>query len=111
MTIYCQNCGKDTTAKPVSFYGNVVCGEPCRKDLFERSIARDTPPDAGSTWFCPHCGGKNPLADPKKDLRPNCVSCGKALDPASAAPPKKGGCLAVLALVALPMLGALLLGS
>ena len=59
-------------------------------------------------YRCPHCSAENPIADPKKESRPNCSSCGKPLDPASAAPPKKKGCLGALLMVALPVLGALL---
>lgn len=102
MTVYCQNCGKDTTEKQLTFYGNVICSEACKKDLSERVYFRDTPPEPGSTWYCPHCGDENALGDPRKDLRPNCASCGKALDPASATPPKKGGCLGALLLAMLP---------
>jgi len=92
MTVYCQNCGKDTADKPLTFYGNVICSEDCKKVLSERVYFRDTPPDAGSTWFCPHCAAENPLGDPRQELRPNCASCERPLDPASASPPKKGGC-------------------
>lgn len=106
---YCQNCGTSIAGEPVTFYGNVVCGKDCQKDLSERVYFRDDPPEAGSTWFCPHCGEKNPLGDPRKDLRPNCDSCGKPLDPASAAPPGKKGCLGVL-VVGLT-LGALATGA
>ena len=105
-TIYCQNCGKDTAWQSITFYGNVVCSKECQKDLSERVYFRDTPPEPGSVWFCPHCSAKNPLGDPRKNLRPNCVSCGKPLDPASAAPPRKGGCLSVLLLVAPPVSAA-----
>jgi hypothetical protein len=92
MTVYCQNCGKDTADKPLSFYGNVICSEDCKKLLSERVYFRDEPPEAGSTWFCPHCAAENPLGDPRQELRPNCTSCDKPLDPGSASPPKKGGC-------------------
>jgi hypothetical protein len=104
--VYCQNCGKDTAGQSKTFYGNVVCSEACQKNLGERLYFRDTPPEPGSTWFCPHCGGSNPLGDPRKNLRPNCVACGKPLDPASSAPPRKGGCLSVLLLAALPAAAA-----
>ncbi|HEX5009282.1 MAG TPA: hypothetical protein VFY71_02680 [Planctomycetota bacterium] len=103
--IYCQNCGKDTAGQSLTFYGNVVCSKECQKDLSERVYFRDTPPEPGSTWFCPHCGNKNPLGDPRKNLRPSCTSCGKPLDPASAAP-RKSGCLSVLLVLALPALAA-----
>jgi hypothetical protein len=105
-TLYCQDCGKAIAGQPITFYGNVVCSKECQKSLSERVYFRDTPPEPGSTWFCPHCGSKNPLGDPRKNLRPNCGSCGKPLDPASAAPPRKGGCLSVLLVVALPALAA-----
>src|SRR5690349_6318425 len=95
-TVYCQNCGKDTAGKALTFYGNVICSEDCKKRLSERVYFRDTPPEAGSTWYCPHCGKENPLGDPRKDLRPNCTSCKRPLDPASAPPPKKKGCLGAL---------------
>jgi hypothetical protein len=102
MTVYCQNCGTDTADKPLTFYGNVICSEACKKDLSERVYFRDTPPEAGSLWSCPHCGQQNPLGDPRKNLRPSCASCGKTLDPASATPPKKGGCLGALLLALVP---------
>lgn len=98
MTVYCQNCGKDTAGQPLSFYGNVICSEECKKLLSERVYFRDIPPEAGSTWFCPHCAAENPLGDPREELRPDCMACGKGLDPGSAAPPKKGGCMGVLLL-------------
>ena len=101
--VYCQNCGKDTAGAGVTFYGNVLCGEACKKELSERLYFRDTPPEPGSVWYCPHCGAQNPMGDPRKQLRPNCTSCGKPLDPASAAPPKKQGCLGVLVLALLPV--------
>jgi uncharacterized protein (DUF983 family) len=104
MAVYCQNCGKDTTGKVLTFYGNVLCSEECKKQLGERVYFRDTPPEAGSTWFCPHCGAGNPLGDPRKNLRPECGACGRPLDPASAAPPKKGGCLGLLLLAVVPLL-------
>lgn len=110
-TLYCQNCGKDTAGASKTFYGNVVCSEACQKNLGERLYFRDTPPDPGSTWFCPHCGGKNPMGDPKKNLRPNCVTCSKPLDPASSAPPGKGGCMSVLLVVAVPVAAAAWLAS
>ncbi len=96
-TVHCQNCGK-LTDEPVTFYGNVVCGKECQKILSERVYFRDDPPEPGSTWYCPHCGVENPLGDPRKDLRPHCASCEKPLDPASATPPGKSGCLGVLLL-------------
>jgi predicted RNA-binding Zn-ribbon protein involved in translation (DUF1610 family) len=102
MTVYCQNCGKDTAGKALTFYGNVICSEECKKLLSERVYFRDTPPEPGSTWYCPHCGKQNPLGDPRKNLRPNCASCGRPLDPASAPPPKSKGCLGALLLVLLP---------
>ena len=102
MTVYCQNCGKDATAKPHTFYGNVLCSEECKKQLGERLYFRDTPPEPGSTWFCPHCAAQNPLGDPRKNLRPNCTACGKPLDPASAAPPRGRGCLSLLLVAAVP---------
>lgn len=95
---YCQDCGKPIAGEPVGFYGNVLCSEACRKHLSERVYFRDDPPEPGSTWYCPHCGVQNPLGDPKKDLRPSCTSCGRPLDPGSAAPPGKGGCLSVIVL-------------
>ena len=98
---YCQWCGKDITGAERTFYGNVVCGEECREGLAEAVYFRDGPPDEGATWHCPHCAAENPIADPKKEQRPDCTSCGKPLDPASAAPPKKGGCLGVWLMVAL----------
>ena len=92
-----QNCGKAFgDAEPKTFYGNVICSEQCQKELGERVYFRDDPPEPGSIWYCPHCGSENPLADPKVNLRPNCTSCDKPLDPDSAAPPKKGGCLVLL---------------
>ena len=97
-TVYCQNCGKDTAGEPLTFYGNVLCSEACKKDLSERVYFRDDPPEPGSTWFCPHCAAENPLGDPRKELRPSCASCSKPLDPASATPPGKGGCLSLLLL-------------
>lgn len=101
--VFCQNCGKDTTGSERTFYGNVLCGEPCREKLAEMIYFRDGPPDPNGTWFCPHCGKPNPLGDPRTQMRPDCNSCGKPLDPASSAPPKmKKGCLM---LVALPLLG------
>jgi hypothetical protein len=100
--VYCQNCGKDTAGAGVTFYGNVLCGEACKKDLSERLYFRDTPPEPGSVWYCPHCGGQNPMGDPRKQLRPNCTQCGKPLDPASAAPPGKQGCLGLLVVALLP---------
>ncbi len=103
MAVYCQNCGKDTSGKALTFYGNVLCSEACKKQLGERVYFRDTPPEPGSSWFCPHCGAGNPLGDPRKNLRPECGACGKPLDPASAAPPRKGGCLGALLLVLLPL--------
>jgi len=101
--VYCQNCGKDTAGTAVTFYGNVLCGEACRKDLSERLYFRDTPPEPGSVWYCPHCGGQNAMGDPRKQLRPNCSQCGKPLDPASATPPRKQGCLGLLLLLAVPL--------
>ena len=101
--VYCQNCGKDTGGTAVTFYGNVLCGEACRKDLSERLYFRDTPPEPGSVWYCPHCGGQNPMGDPRKQLRPSCAQCGKPLDPASATPPRKQGCLGLLLLLAVPL--------
>ena len=98
-TLYCQNCGKDITGQEKTFYGNVICGEPCREELAAAIYFRDGPPDEGATWFCPHCAAQNPIADPRQEMRPNCVSCGRPLDPASAPPPKgKGGCLGVVLL-------------
>ena len=97
-TVYCQECGKQTEGEPITFYGNVVCSKACQKSLSERVYFRDDPPEPGSNWFCPHCGASNPLGDPRKDLRPNCASCHKPLDPASASPPGKGGCLGLLLL-------------
>jgi len=102
MTVYCQNCGKDTAGKALTFYGNVICSEDCKKKLSERVYFRDTPPEAGSTWFCPHCSQENPLGDPRKNLRPSCTACKKPLDPASASPPGKRGCLGALLLVLVP---------
>lgn len=101
--LFCQQCGKDITGVERTFYGNVICSEPCREKLAEAIYFRDSPPDPEGTWFCPHCGKPNKLGDPRAEARPNCTSCKKPLDPASAAPPKKGGCLA---LVLLPLLGA-----
>ncbi|RKY20233.1 MAG: hypothetical protein DRQ55_08290 [Planctomycetota bacterium] len=101
--VFCQNCGKDTTGSERSFYGNVLCSEDCREQLAEQVYFRDTPPDPDGTWFCPHCGDKNPIGDPRKELRPDCGSCGLPLDPTSASPPgKKSGCLLLLAL---PLVG------
>jgi len=102
MAVHCQNCGKDTGGKALTFYGNVVCSEECKKLLSERVYFRDTPPEAGSTWFCPHCAAENPLGDPRRNLRPNCSACGRALDPASAAPPRKAGCLSLLLVLLVP---------
>lgn len=108
MAGYCQNCGKDTgDAEPVTFYGNILCSKDCQKSLGERLYFRDDPPEEGSTWFCPHCGNENPLGDPKVNLRPDCTSCGKPLDPASATPPGNKGCL-LLVLPCLAAAGALL---
>lgn len=102
--VFCQNCGKDTTGSERTFYGNVLCSEACREQLSEKVYFRDTPPDPNGTWFCPHCGTSNLLGDPRQQMRPDCTSCKKPLDPASAAPPgRKGGCLV---LVALPLVGA-----
>lgn len=100
--LYCQNCGKDITGAEKTFYGNVICGEPCREELSAAVYFRDGPPDPDGTWHCPHCAAENPLGDPRKEARPNCTSCGKPLDPNSSTPPKKGGCLSVLLL---PLLG------
>ena len=81
------------------------------KDLSERVYFRDDPPEPGSTWFCPHCAAENPLGDPRKDLRPSCADCSKPLDPASATPPPKGGCLSLLLLpLGLGLWAALALG-
>ncbi len=97
-TTYCQSCGKDITGAERTFYGNVICSEDCREKLAEAVYFRDDPPDPNGTWFCPHCGSKNALGDPRKEQRPNCTSCNKPLDPASATPPKKSGCLGALLL-------------
>ena len=43
VTLYCQNCGKDTAGQSKTFYGNVVCSEACQKNLGERLYFRDTP--------------------------------------------------------------------
>lgn len=102
MGLYCQECGKDMQGPGKTFYGNVICSDVCQKSLAERVYFRDDPPEPGSTWYCPHCGGENPLADPKLQMRPNCTECGKPLDPTSSAPPKKKGCLVVV----MPMLAA-----
>ena len=99
--LYCQNCGKDITGVEKTFYGNVICGEECREELSAAVYFRDGPPDPDGTWHCPHCASVNPLGAPRQEARPNCSSCGKPLDPNSAAPPKKGGCLSV---VLLPLL-------
>jgi hypothetical protein len=99
---FCQECGKTLQGEPITFYGNVVCSKACQKSLSERVYFRDDPPEPGSTWFCPHCGASNPLGDPRKELRPHCASCGRPLDPASAAPPKTG-CLGMLLIVLLPL--------
>ena len=101
--VFCQNCGKDTTGSERTFYGNVLCSEACREQLAEKLYFRDTPPDPDGTWFCPHCGSQNPVGDPRQQMRPDCTSCGKPLDPTSSSPPgKKAGCLLVFAL---PLLG------
>jgi predicted RNA-binding Zn-ribbon protein involved in translation (DUF1610 family) len=101
--VFCQNCGKDTTGSERTFYGNVLCSDECREQLSEAVYFRDEPPDPNGTWYCPHCGEQNPIGDPRKQMRPDCTSCGKPLDPASAVPPgKKAGCLVLLAM---PILG------
>ena len=94
--VFCQQCGKDITGVEKTFYGNVICGEPCREKLAEAVYFRDDPPDPEGTWYCPHCGKPNPLGDPRQQARPDCTSCGKPLDPASAAPPGKRGCLSLV---------------
>lgn len=107
--VFCQWCGKDTTGAERTFYGNVLCSEECREKLSEAVYFRDDPPDPNGTWHCPHCGEKNPLGDPRKDSRPSCTSCSKPLDPASAAPPKGGGCMGLILLPVGVGLGARLL--
>ncbi len=96
--VFCQWCGKDITGSERTFYGNVICSEDCREGLSEAVYFRDDPPDPEGSWFCPHCGSKNALGDPRQEARPNCTACGKPLDPASATPPKKGGCLSFVLL-------------
>ena len=101
--VYCQNCGTDTTGAERTFYGNVLCSDACREELSANVYFRDEPPDPKGIWYCPHCGKENPLGDPRKELRPDCTSCSKPLDPASATQPgKKAGCLV---LAALPLVG------
>ncbi|MDG2147994.1 MAG: hypothetical protein P8N09_00565 [Planctomycetota bacterium] len=98
LQVFCQNCGIDITGQEKTFYGNVLCGEECREKLAAAVYFRDGPPDEGAKWFCPHCAAENPLGDPRQEIRPTCVRCDKPLDPASATPPKKSGCLSVVLL-------------